>query len=162
MEYFEVVSLARVVHVLAIIIWIGGVAMVTMVLIPAIRKLKSKDEQVSTFEQIEGRFAFIAKIMTVLTALSGFYMIDKLNAWNRYLDPKYWWIHAMTFVWLIFSLVLFVLEPFILHKLFKNYVEKNPEETFRIMHKLHWILLILSLITTAGAVAGSHGWFWIK
>lgn len=106
MEYFEVVSLARVVHVLAIIIWIGGVAMVTMVLIPAIRKLKSKDEQVSTFEQIEGRFAFIAKIMTVLTALSGFYMIDKLNAWNRYLDPKYWWIHAMTLIWFVFTLVL--------------------------------------------------------
>ncbi|MBK6521647.1 MAG: hypothetical protein IPI93_08915 [Sphingobacteriaceae bacterium] len=162
MEYFEVVSLARVVHVLAIIIWIGGVAMVTMVLIPAIRKLKSKDEQVSTFEQIEGRFAFIAKIMTVLTALSGFYMIDKLNAWNRYLDPKYWWIHAMTLIWFVFTLVLFVLEPFILHKLFKKYAEKDPEKTFKIMHKLHWILLLLSLITTAGAVAGSHGWFWIK
>ncbi len=136
--------------------------MVTMVLIPAIRKLKSKGDQVSTFEQIEGRFAFIAKIMTLLTALSGFYMIDKLNAWDRYLDLHYWWIHAMTFVWLIFSLVLFVLEPFILHKLFKKYAEKDPEKTFKIMHKLHWILLLLSLITTAGAVAGSHGWFWIK
>jgi len=49
------------------------------------------------------------------------------------------------------------LEPFILHKLFKKYVNKNPEKTFNIMHKAHWILLILSLVTIAGAVAGSHG-----
>ncbi len=162
MEDFQIMALARVVHILAVIIWIGGVAMVTMVLIPAIRKLKSKGEQVDTFEQIEGRFAFIAKIMTILTALSGFYMIHKLNAWHRYLNFSYWWIHAMTFVWLIFSLVLFVLEPLILHKLFKKYAHKNPDKAFKIIHTLHWVLLLVSLITTAGAVAGSHGWFWIK
>ncbi len=65
----------------------------------------------------------------------------------------------MTLVWLIFTIVLYVLEPLVLHKLFKKYVAKNPDKTFNIIHKLHWILLILSLITTAGVVAGSHGWF---
>jgi uncharacterized membrane protein len=162
MEYYEILSLTRAVHVIAVIIWIGGVAMVTLVLIPAIRKIKSKEEQINTFEQIEGRFAFIAKIMTVLAALTGFYMIDKLNAWNRYLDFRFWWLHAMTLIWLIFSIVLFVLEPFIIHKLFKKYAEINPEKTFKLMHKFHWVLLLLSLITTAGAVAGSHGGFFIK
>jgi uncharacterized membrane protein len=162
MEDYEILSLTRVVHVLAVIIWIGGVAMVTMVLIPSIRKLKSTEEQVNTFEQIEGRFAFIAKIMTVLTALSGFYMLYKLNAWNRYLDFRYWWIHAMTLIWLIFSLVLFVLEPLILHRLFKKQAAKDPAKTFRIIYRFHLILLLLSLITTAGAVAGGHGWFFLK
>ena len=162
MNDYEIITLARIIHILAVVIWIGGVAMVTIVLIPAIRKLTSKEDQVNTFEQIEGRFASIAKIMTLLTAISGFYMIDKLNAWNRYLDFRYWWIHAMTLVWLIFSIILFILEPFVLHKLFKKYTENNPEATFNIMHRLHWFLLLLSLITIAGAVAGSHGWFWFK
>lgn len=158
----EYLTLARVVHVIAVILWIGGVSMVTTVLIPAIKKMKSKEEQIKTFETIEGKFAIQAKVTTFLTGLSGFYMLYELNAWNRYFIYRFWWIHAMTLVWVIFTLILFVLEPFILHRVFKKYADKNPEKTFGIMHRLHWVLLIISLITTAGAVAGSHGWFWIK
>ena len=124
--------------------------------------MKSKEEQIKTFETIEGKFAIQAKVTTFLTGLSGFYMLYELNAWNRYFNNRFWWIHTMTLVWVIFTLILFVLEPFILHRVFKKYANKNPEKTFGIMHRLHWVLLIISLITTAGAVAGSHGWFWIK
>jgi len=158
----DFLTLSRVIHVIAVILWIGGVAMVTTVLIPAIRKMKSKEEQIKTFETIEGKFAIQAKITTFLTGLTGFYMLYELNAWNRYLDYRFWWIHAMTLVWIIFSLILYVLEPFFLHKVFKRYANKNPEKTFGIIHRLHWVLLIISLITTAGAVAGSHGWFFVK
>lgn len=149
---------ARVIHIIAVILWIGGVAMVTTVIIPAVKKLKSKEEQIKTFEQIEGRFALQAKITTLLTGLTGFYMIYVLDAWDRYFELKFWWIHAMTLVWVLFTLVLYVLEPFVLHRLFKKYAEKNPAKTFGFMQRVHWILLILSLIATAGAVAGSHGW----
>lgn len=158
----EYLTLARVIHVLAVILWIGGVGMVTTVLIPAIRKIKSKEEQIQTFEQIEGQFAIQAKVTTILTGITGFYMLYELNAWNRYLDLKFWWIHGMTLVWVAFTLILYVLEPYVLHRVFKKYANKNPDKTFKIMQRLHWVLLILSLITAAGAVAGSHGWFWIK
>ena len=154
-------TIARVIHVIAVILWIGGVAMVTTVIIPAVKKLTSKEDQIKTFEQIEGRFAIQAKITTLLTGLTGFYMMYELDAWERYLDYKFWWIHAMTLVWILFTLVLYVLEPLILHKLFKEYMEKNPSKTFKIIHRAHWILLLLSLLTTAGAVAGSHGLYFI-
>ena len=39
----ETFTLARVIHVIAVILWIGGVAMVTTVIIPAVKKLKSKE-----------------------------------------------------------------------------------------------------------------------
>ena len=155
-------TFARVIHVIAVILWIGGVAMVTTVIIPAVKRLKSKEEQIKTFEQIEGRFALQAKITTFLTGISGFYMLYVIDGWDRYLDLRFWWIHAMTLVWILFTLILFVLEPLILHRLFKKFVENNPEKTFAIVHKLHWVLLILSLVTIAGAVAGSHGWFFIS
>jgi len=158
----ESYTLARVIHVIAVILWIGGVAMVTTVIIPAVKKLTSKDDQIKTFEQIEGRFAIQAKITTLLTGISGFYMLYVLDGWERYLDFRFWWLHAMTLVWILFTLILYVLEPLFLHKLFKEYAAKNPSKTFSIMHKAHWFLLILSLVTTAGAVAGSHGWFFIK
>ena len=153
------ITFARIIHIIAVVLWIGGVAMVTTVIIPAIKKIKSSEEQLNTFEQIEGRFAIQAKITTILTFLSGFYMIYKLNAWNRFLDSTYWWMHAMIAVWFIFTLILFVLEPFVLHKLLKKHGAKHPQKTFNFIHKAHWVLLIISLITIFGAVAGSHGWF---
>lgn len=159
MEYF---TLARVIHVIAVVLWIGGVAMVTTVIIPAVKNLKSKEEQIKTFEEIEGRFALQAKITTLVTGITGFYMLYAIDGWDRYFDLKFWWIHAMTLVWILFSLVLYVLEPFVLHKLFKKYAEKNPSKTFAFIHRAHWFLLLLSLITTAGAVAGSHGLFLFK
>ncbi len=154
-------TLARVLHVLGVVLWIGGVAMVTTVLIPAIRKMKSKKEQIETFEKIESGFALQAKITTLVTGLSGFYMLFYLDAWHRYTQIQFWWIHAMTIVWMIFTLVLFVFEPLFLHRLFKKYAERDVARTFAFVHRLHWTLLILSLLTIAGAVAGSHGWFLI-
>ena len=158
----EYQTLARALHVLAVVLWIGGVAMVTTVLIPAIKKIKSKEDRINTFEQIEGRFALQAKITTLITGITGFYMLYEMDAWSRYLDPRFWWIHAMTLVWLLFTVVLYILEPLVLHKLFKKYSQENPEKTFRFMHRAHWILLSLSIITIIGAVAGCHGLFFIK
>lgn len=159
MEYF---TLARVLHVLAVVLWIGGVAMVTTVIIPAVKNMKSKEEQIETFERIEGRFAIQAKITTLITGITGFYMVYVLDAWDRYFEIKFWWLHAMTLVWILFTLILYVLEPLFLHKVFKNYANKNPGKTFSFIHKAHWFLLILSLVTTAGVVAGSHGWYFIE
>lgn len=42
----EYLALARVIHVLAVVLWIGGVAMVTTVIIPSVKKMKSKEEQI--------------------------------------------------------------------------------------------------------------------
>ncbi|MFD1079875.1 hypothetical protein, partial [Longispora fulva] len=66
----EYLTLARTIHVLAVVLWIGGVAMVTTVIIPAVKKLKSKEEQIDTFERLEGRFSIQAKITTLLTAIT--------------------------------------------------------------------------------------------
>ena len=158
----EMITIARIVHVLGVVLWIGGVSMVTTVLIPAIKRMKSKEEQIDTFERIEGKFAVQAKVTTVLTGLSGFFMLHYLNAWERYLDYRFWWIHAMTIVWLIFTVILFILEPFVLHKLFRKYATEKPGKAFDILHKAHWFLLIISLITIIGAMAGSHGLYFFK
>ena len=154
------IVLARVIHVLAVVLWIGGVAMVTTVLIPAIKGLDSSEDKVALFEKLEGRFSWQAKITTLLTGLSGFYLIHVFDAWQRYTDPSFWWIHAMTLVWVIFTLVLFVLEPMFLHKWFHQRAQKEPAKTFVLIHRFHAVLLLLSLLTIAGAVSGSHGWFW--
>ncbi len=155
MEYY---SLARVVHVIAIVIWIGGVAMVTSVILPSIRKFESADEQIYFFEMIEKRFAVQAKITTLLSLITGLYMLFITDGWSRYLELSQWWLWAMTIVWFLFTLVLFVLEPLFLHRWFTEKAKNNPVKTFRIVQRFHWILLTVSMITIFGAVAGSHGW----
>lgn len=116
--------------------------MVTTVIIPAIKWMKSPEERMKTFEAIEGRLAIQAKIATLITALSGFYMMYAMDAWTRYLDVRFWWIHAMTIIWILFTVVLYILEPLFLHKLFKKYAIQNPDKTYKIMRRAHWFLLI--------------------
>jgi len=159
MHYF---TLARIIHVVAVVFWIGGVAMVTTVILPAVRRMNSKRDKIDTFEKIEGKFSLQAKITTLLTAISGFYMMYELDAWDRYHQPKYWWITAMTMIWVVFTIVLFILEPFVLHKWYQKNAEKNPEKTFHFIQRFHWVLLTLSMLTLIGAVAGSHGLFFIQ
>jgi hypothetical protein len=77
--------------------------------------------------------------------------------WDRFLSVAYWWMHAMVTIWLLFTLMLFVAEPLFLHRRLFARAETRPEGTFRLVERLHQILLALSLITLIGAVLGSHG-----
>ena len=150
--------LARALHVFGVVLWIGGVAFVTTVLLPSVRRMKSDAERLQFFEAIEGRFAWQARATTLLVGLSGFYLVERWDLWWRFADHGYWWMHAMVCVWAIFTLMLFVAEPLFLHRWFRERAAKAPEQTFRRIERMHWLLLTISLITVLGAVAGSHGW----
>jgi len=154
----EGITIARGLHVLGVVLWIGGVAMVTTVLLPATRRLKTPQERIEFFETVERGFALQARITTLLTGLSGLYLVYQLNLWQRFLQWEYWWMHAMVLVWAIFTLMLFVLEPLFLHRRLIERAQSDPDATFALVTRMHWILLTLSLITIAGAVAGSHGY----
>lgn len=150
---------ARVLHILGVVLWIGGVAMVTTVLLPTLARTQPATEAMAFFAQFRRRFAAQARFSTLLVGITGFYMVYILDAWQRFMHWQYWWMHMMVLIWLLFSVMLFVVEPRVRHR-----QDVLPErgnisaETFvRIQHK-HLLLLILSLVTIAGAVAGSHGW----
>jgi uncharacterized membrane protein len=150
--------IARALHLLGVVVWIGGVAFVTTVLLPATRRMNSPAERVAWFEEAESRFAVQARVTTLVTGLSGFYLVHTLDAWDRFASPAFWWMHAMVAVWAIFTLMLFVLEPLVLHRVFLERARRDPQGTFNQVQRLHWVLLALSLATVFGAAAGSHGW----
>lgn len=150
-------AVARVVHVIGVVLWIGGVAFVTTVVIPTLRRVPGGEERLRLFEAIEGRFSVQARAVTLLTGVAGFYMMQGLGAWDRYQDLSFWWVHLMTLVWVVFTLVLFVLEPLFLHRWFKAFARRDSDRAFRVLHRFHVLLLTLSLIAIAGAVAGVRG-----
>jgi uncharacterized membrane protein len=157
MEDFVYFGLARALHVVGVVLWIGGVAFVTTTLIPSLKKMTDTDKRLTLFEQLEGKFAFQARIVTLITGLTGFYMLEYMQVWERFQHLEFWWVHLMTLVWLIFTLVLFVLEPLVLHRRFKVMAAKNSDRAFALLHRMHKVLLILSLITVFGTVTGVHG-----
>ena len=152
------IALARALHVLAVVIWIGGVSMATTVVLPAVRRGYLGADRLQAFQVIERRFVWQARTAVIVVALSGFYMIDRLDLWGRFRTATFWWMHAMVFVWLLFAFILFIAEPFILHRHFHQRATARPDVAFAWLHRVHWALLGLSLTTVFAAVAGSHGW----
>lgn len=152
------VVLARTLHVLAVVIWIGGVAMATTVALPAVRRGDLGADRLRAFQSIERRFVWQARTAVIIVGLTGFYMTVRLDLWERFRSAEFWWMHAMVGLWLLFAFVLFVAEPFILHRRFHEWATAAPEVAFAWLHRAHWVLLVLSLVTIFGALAGSQGW----
>ncbi len=153
--------IARVLHVLAIVHWIGGVLMVTAVILPMVRVLDNPGERLARFEAIERRFAGHARISTLIAGATGFWMTYRMDAWMLFFDPSYWWMHAMVLIWLLFTLMLFVIEPLWLHDWFARWAIEEPDRAFAAAQRLHVILIVASLITITGAIVGAHGgWIW--
>ena len=150
-------SIARAVHVLTVLLWIGGVAFVTLVVMPSVRKEYPPADRLAAFHRLEGRFAPQAQLWVLLAGISGFWMVWRGDMWGRFLDPHFWWMHAMVGLWLFFAAMLFVIEPLFLHR--HMAASNHPASDFARMETMHRILLAVATVTVLGAVAGSHGLF---
>jgi len=145
---------AIVLHVLSVVWWIGGLAFVTAVILPALRSGLAGDAQ-AIFEVIESRFAPQARIAMLLVGLSGFYMLFRLDLWRGFTQLRFWWLDAMVLFWLLFFLLLFIIEP---AGLLERLARRGGEQRrWRRLQRLHLVLLLIGLAIIAGAVAGSHG-----
>ena len=148
---------ARVLHVLAVILWIGGVGFVTLVLLPALRPQAGRTDWLDKFLLLENRFAWLARFAALLAGLTGFYILYDDDLWYRFAEPSFWWMHGMILVWAVFSFILFIGEPLFLDAWLLAKVARDPIGAHRLVYQLHLLLLILSLVVAAGAVAGNHG-----
>jgi uncharacterized membrane protein len=150
------VTLARAVHVLSIIHWIGGMAFVTLVVLPLARRAADRRQGLALFETVEQRFSSQVRLSVPLAGLSGFYMAERLDAWPRFLDASQWWLGAMVLLWLLFMAVLFGVEPAFGHRLLEA-GRTDPGATLDLLQSAHWALLTLSTLVAAAAVLGAHG-----
>lgn len=148
-------ALAHALHVLAVILWIGGVGFVTLVVLPGLTAFPP-EERMEMFRRIEGRFAPQAAFWVLLAGTSGFWMCWRADLWWRFADRHFWWMHAMVAVWAVFFLILFVAEPLFLHRRFRS--ARDPVRSVARLKLMHRILLSVSLVAAVGASAGSHGW----
>jgi uncharacterized membrane protein len=151
--------IARVLHVLAIVVWIGGIGAITTVMFPVMRRLDSNQQKVWMFDQIERSFRPQARIAWLVVGLTGLYMLASLGVWGRLVEPHYWWMHAMVGLWLLFGLLLFAIEPLVLGPRIRRSLACKPQQTIARMQGLHAGLLVLSLFVIAAVVGGIYGLF---
>ncbi len=155
-------AIARALHVIGVILWIGGVAMITAVVLPAFRSGAIAGNPVKGFEAVERRFSIIARLSILIVGVTGFYMTYTLDLWDRFAVARYWWMHAMVLVWLVFTLVVFIAEPLYLHEAFRRWANSSPKNALNYLVLAHYILLTLSIVTVFGAIYGSHyGFFFL-
>jgi uncharacterized membrane protein len=151
-------SLARAIHILSIVVWIGGVSLVTTAVLPAIRR-KPPQERLRDFDEVERRFAPQARTAVLLVLLSGLYMLYADDLWDRFADARFWWMHLMVGVWLIFAILLFVVEPLTIRHALRERRRVPPQMSLTRILWMHRLLLALSLIAIFAAVGGAHSLF---
>ena len=142
--------IALIIHVLSIVVWIGGVAFVTMIVFPMIQRTDNSLEQVLMFQGTEHRFSKIAKVMVIVAGLSGFYLITVKGTGTGV------WI--MISVWAVYASLLFFLEKILFKKLFTkpSGEELNTKEIFFRLQVFHWVVLALSFTAVAAGIIAGH------
>lgn len=141
---------ALIIHVLSVVIWIGGVAFVTMIMFPIIQREQSSLEQVMMFQGVEHKFSKIAKVLVILTGLSGIYLI-----YEKGLSPG---VLIMIFVWTLYASLLFFLEKPLFKKLFAkpSGEQLKTEQIFFRLQAFHWFVLTLSFLAIAAGIWTAH------
>jgi uncharacterized membrane protein len=142
--------IALIVHLISVVIWIGGVAFVTMITFPMILRMEKSLEQVMMFQGIEHRFSKIAKVLVILTGLSGLYLI-----YEKGLSTGVW---IMIGLWAVYASLLFGLEKLIFSKLFsqKPGEQHDTKKVFNILQTFHWFVLLMSCIAIGAGIWTAH------
>jgi hypothetical protein len=136
--------------------WIGGVAFVTLVALPFARSQGDSRKAWALFEAIENRFAAQVRWSIPLGGAAGFWIIWRLELWDRFVDPSYWWMDAMVALWALFMAIVFVVEP-VAHARFAVMATREPAALLRWVWRAHLMLLAAASVTIVAALAGAHG-----
>jgi len=142
-------------HVISVLLWIGGVAFVTMIVFPMLSRLDNTLEQVLTFQRIEDRFARLAKLYVLIAGITGFILLYQTGKYQVLLSLKAFHIWFMFGVWLLYALILLFERKF-LALFFKDPQKFDVEKVMKRFAGFHWFILLISLLAVFFAVWGSH------
>lgn len=144
------------VHVLGVVLWIGGVAFVTMIVFPMLTRMEGSIEKMIFFQGVEHRFAKIAKICVAIVGLTGGWLLSITNGWNRLFTWCGIDTTLMLAVWIFYLLVL-LFEGKLFRIIFRGEAQHDMSRIFHKLTAFHWVVLGLSLLTVFAGVFAGHG-----
>jgi hypothetical protein len=63
----------------------------------------------------------------------------------------------MVAVWVLFALMVYVLEPLVIHRLFHDFALRQKHRAFALITGVHVIALFVAALTILAGVLGAHG-----
>lgn len=144
------------VHVVTVVLWVGGVGFVTLVIFPMLAKMDGSFEQVVFFQRVEHRFAKFAKLYTALAGLSGAYVMYYTGEKAYLFTRQGIGITLMLIAWTVYAFIL-LFEKDIFKRLFRDPEKTDTKKVFRILTVFHWFVLGLSLLAILAGVWEGHG-----
>ncbi len=143
-------------HVMGVVIWIGGVCFVTMVVFPMIMRMEGSLEKVLFFQGVEHRFAKIAKAMVALVGVTGFALLGITGRTGLLFTKATLGPTVMLLVWLLYLLIL-LFEARLFKVIFKGKAQQDTEKVFRNLTTFHWFVMGISLFAVFVGVWTGHG-----
>ncbi len=155
-------SIMHVIHLLTVIIWIGGLAFITMLVLPLLIRMQDPLQKVLFFQSIEHKFAPMARVYNLVVGISGIVMV-LLTGWYRIFFTRPGVpLLFMSVIWLLWFVMLFGLEPLIVRKMLDRMAKRGDkmeiETIFGRLNRMHWLLLLISLAASAAGIIFAHGY----
>lgn len=153
---YMLLPLLTAVHVIGVVIWIGGVAFVTMIVFPMIVRMEDSLEKVMFFQGVEHRFAKIAKLSVFVVGLTGAWLLFITGEWRVLFAVRGIGPTLMLIVWAFYVFVL-LFEGKIFKAIFSGTAQQDTAKIFRHMATFHWVVLGLSLLAIGVGTWAAHG-----
>ena len=154
-------SILHIIHLLTVILWIGGLAFVTTMIFPMLLKTQNALEKVLLFRRIEHRFARVARAYNVIVGVTGFAMLFTMGWHKTLLTRPGIPLLIMTLIWVFWFVMLFGLEPVLIKKMLDNMAKSGDkleiDTIFAKMNRMHWLMLFISLVAAAAGAVFAHG-----
>jgi len=149
-----ILKLSAALHVIGVVIWIGGVAFVTMILLPMVHGMTDPMEKALLFQGVEHRFSRIVKAVIIVVGITGLYNLFQKRLYVIMPTWQGFWLDLMIGVYIFYSLLIFGLEKALFKRIFKDVKNMNADQVFFRMSVFHWVVLALSLLAVGGGVIG--------
>ncbi len=149
-------TILLIIHVMGVIIWIGGVAFVTTVIFPLMYQTEGSLEKALLFQRVEHRFAGMVRWLIAVVGITGFWLLYAKYGFGILAQRQGIGILIMIFAWTIYTVIL-LSERKIFSKIFANPEKIDMNNALKIINGMHWVLLIISISAVAGGVWFGHG-----
>lgn len=144
------------IHVTIVVLWIGGVAFVTIIIFPLLLKMDDSFEKVLLFQRVENRFAKQARAYAWTAGITGAILLYLTGQHRALFTLNALGATVMLVVWLVYTLVL-TFEKKIFGVLFSQPEKLNAAKIFVRLNTFHWVVLGLSLAAVFIGVWTGHG-----
>lgn len=150
------IPLLTALHVTIVVLWIGGVAFVTIIIFPMLLEMGDSLEKVLMFQRVESVFAKQARYYAWIAGITGFLLLYLKGMHTLLFTQNTVGVSIMLIAWAFYTFVL-TFEKRIFKIIFSDPGKYDPTKIFVLLARFHWIILGVSLGAVFFGVWAGHG-----